>query len=132
MALKKGWKSFTNILPLFLFILLLMGTALAWLDGETVGRLIGAESGWMGLAITAVIGSITLIPAFVAYPMAGELLKAGAGYAQITMFITTLMMVGLVTLPLEKTLLGKAAYLRNVLGFFYALIASVIIGWLFV
>ncbi len=131
MALKKGWKSFETILPMFLLVLLLTGMALAWLDQATIARLVGAESGWWGLAITGVIGSITLIPAFAAYPMAGELLRAGAGHAPITMFITTLMIVGLVTLPLEKQFLGKTAYLRNGLGLLYSLVLALIMGWIF-
>jgi len=130
-ALKKGWKSFENILPLFLFILLLTGMLLTWLDEATISRLIGAESGWTGLLLTGIIGSITLIPAFVAYPMAGELLRAGAGYAQITMFITTLMMVGVVTLPLERKLFGRLAFLRNGLGLVYSLLAALAMGWIF-
>ena len=47
----------------------------------------------------AVIGCITLIPGFIAFPLAASLRDAGAGYAQIAIFISTLMMVGIATLP---------------------------------
>ena len=38
MALKKAWKSFENILPFILAILLLMGLILSVLDERTVSR----------------------------------------------------------------------------------------------
>ncbi len=128
-ALKKAWEAFENILPQFLSILLLIGFILAVLDESTISRLLGAESGIMGMAIAAVIGSITLVPGFIAFPLAASLLAAGAGYGQIAMFLTTLMMVGVVTIPLEITYFGKRlAIERNVLAFIYAVVASCILG----
>ena len=53
------------------------------------------------MVIAAVVGCITLIPGFVAFPLAASLVKAGAGYGQIAMFVSTLMMVGVATFPLE-------------------------------
>ena len=129
LALKKAWKSFEGILPQLLTIMLLVGIMLAILDEEVISKLLGSESGMVGMAIAAVIGSITLIPGFVAFPLAASLLKAGAGYAQITMFITTLMMVGIVTLPVETRYFGrKAAVRRNLLAFVYAVCISFVIG----
>ncbi len=128
-ALVKAWKSFENILPQFLAILVLIGLMLAVLDKELITRLLGAESGALGMAIAAVIGSVTLIPGFIAFPLAASLLSSGAGYGQTAMFLTTLMMVGIVTLPLEGTFFGKRlALMRNVLAFFYAVVSSVVLG----
>ena len=130
-ALKKAWKSFEGILPQFLTILIIVGLMLAVLDREFITGLLGAESGAAGMAIAAVAGSVTLIPGFIAFPLAASLLSSGAGYGQTAMFLTTLMMVGLVTLPLESTFLGKRlAALRNVLAFFYAVVSSIILGFL--
>ena len=130
-ALKKAWKSFEGILPQFLTILIIVGLMLAVLDREAITGLLGAESGAAGMAIAAVAGSVTLIPGFIAFPLAASLLSSGAGYGQTAMFLTTLMMVGLVTLPLESTFLGKRlAVLRNVLAFFYAVVSSIILGFL--
>ena len=131
LALKKAWKSFENILPQFLAILLLIGFILAVLDEATISKLLGKESGMVGMAIAAVIGSITLIPGFIAFPLAASLLAAGAGYGQIAMFLTTLMMVGIVTLPLEVTYFGKRlAVMRNALGLAYAVLASFLLGYI--
>jgi len=129
MALKKAWKAFENILPQFLSILLLIGMALAILSPEVISNLLGAKSGFLGLFIASMIGSITLIPGFIAFPLVAALLKNGAGYAQITVFVSTLMMVGFVTLPLEiKTFGKKAAILRNLTAFVFSYIAAFVIG----
>ena len=129
MALKKAWKAFENILPQFLSILILIGLALAILSPETITKLMGTGSGiWGGLA-AALIGSITLIPGFVAFPLAAALLKSGAGYMQIAAFVSTLMMVGIVTMPLEMKTFGKrATIIRNVAAFVFSLIAAFVIG----
>ena len=129
MALMKALKSFENILPQLLTVLLIIGVLLSVLDEQTISRFLGAQSGVVGLAIAAVIGSVTLIPGFVAFPLAASLLKAVAGYGQITMFVTTLMMVGVVTLPMEMKFFGrKLALRRNGLALVFAVCISLLIG----
>jgi uncharacterized membrane protein YraQ (UPF0718 family) len=132
-ALLKAWKSFENILPQFLIVLLLIGIMLAVVDEKIISKLLGKNSGFFGLLIAAVIGSVTLIPGFVAFPLAASLLSAGAGYGQITMFITTLMMVGVVTLPVESQFFSKKlAFKRNILALLYAVCISLVIGGIIV
>lgn len=129
LALKKAWKAFENILPQFLTILIIIGLALAILSPEVITNLLGTNSGILGVMAAAVIGSITLIPGFVAFPLAAALLKNGAGYMQIAAFVSTLMMVGIVTLPLEIKTFGKrAAILRNAAALVFSLIAAFVIG----
>ena len=129
MALKKALKSFENILPQFLSILVIIGLAFAILTPVTISRLLGTNSGVWGVLIASLIGSITLIPGFVAFPMAAALLKSGAGYMQIAAFVSTLMMVGIVTMPLEIKTFGKRATLvRNISAYAFSLIAALVIG----
>lgn len=129
MALKKAWKSFENIMPQMLGILMLIGLLLAILSPETISGLLGQESGALGIAIAAALGSITLIPGFVAFPLAAALVKAGAGITQIAVFISTLMMVGIVTLPLEMKYFGKRATLtRNILALVLSIAVALILG----
>ena len=129
MALKKAWKSFENILPQFLSILIIIGIMLAVLSPATISKLIGQQSGWIGMIVASIIGSITLIPGFVAFPLASALLKSGAGFMQIAVFISTLMMVGIVTIPMEIKYFGKkATILRNALAFIFSFIVAIVIG----
>lgn len=128
-ALKKAWKSFENILPQFLTILLIIGIMLSVLTPEQISRLLGQQSGWLGMLIAGIIGSITLIPGFVAFPLAAALLQNGAGYVQIAVFISTLMMVGMVTMPLEMKYFGKkAAIMRNGLAFVFSFVIAALMG----
>ncbi len=129
MALKKAWKSLENILPQFLSILIIIGLALTVLSPETITNLLGTSSGIWGVLGAAIIGSITLVPGFIAFPLAAALLKNGAGYMQIAAFISTLMMVGVVTLPLEIKTFGKrATIIRNISAFVFSLLAAFVIG----
>jgi uncharacterized membrane protein YraQ (UPF0718 family) len=129
MALKKAWKAFENILPQFLVVLLAVGLLLTVLNPTVISKLIGAESGWYGTVIAALIGAVTLIPAFVAFPTAAMVLQAGAGLMQIGAFVSSLMMVGVVTMPVEMKYFGKKlTILRNVLAFLFSFVVAIIIG----
>ena len=131
-SLKKAWRSCTGVLPLFFAILICMGFLLSFVDESVIRQVVGRESGMAGIALSGLLGSVTLIPAFAAYPAAAELLRVTGGYAQITMLITSLMMVGVVTLPLECRFFGvKAAAWRNVLSLLYAFALSVFMGMIF-
>lgn len=126
---KKAWKSFENILPELLVIMLLIGVLLAVVDHELISSLLGESSGWFGVILASIIGAITLIPGFVAFPTAALLLKGGAGYMQIAAFVSTLMMVGIVTLPVEVKYFGKKiSYTRNVLAFMFSFIVAIVVG----
>ena len=128
-AVKKALKSFENILPQFLSILVIIGLAFAILSPETITKLLGTNSGVWGVLAASLIGSITLIPGFIAFPLAAALLKTGAGYMQIAAFVSTLMMVGIVTLPMEIKTFGKRATLvRNISAYAFSLIAALVIG----
>ena len=128
-ALKKAVKAFENILPEFLVVITLVGFLLAFIEPEIIANVIGTDSGWLGVVIAAIVGSVTLIPGFVAFPTAALLLQGGAGYMQLGAFISTLMMVGIVTLPLEIKYFGvKLAIYRNLLAFLFSFLIAYIIG----
>ena len=58
LALKKAWKSFENILPQFLSILVMIGIMLAVLSPEVISGLIGEKSGWLGMLMASLVGSV--------------------------------------------------------------------------
>ena len=128
-ALKKAWKAFENILPQFLGVIILVGLLLSVFDAQFISKVIGSESGFLGLLASVAVGAITLIPGFVAFPTAAMLLENGAGYMQIGGFVSALMMVGIVTIPVEVTYFGKKMTLvRNVLALLFSFIVAIIIG----
>lgn len=128
-ALKKAWKSFENILPQFLGVIVVVGIILSIFNAEVISQIIGAESGWLGVVFSAVVGSITLIPGFVAFPTAALVLENGAGYMQIAAFVSTLMMVGVITFPVEVQYFGKRlTIIRNIFAFIFSFFVAFIIG----
>ncbi len=128
-ALMVARKAFLNILPEFSAILILIAVVLSLVSPQIIQHLIGGQSGASGMLITSIIGSITLIPGFIAFPLAKSLLDNGAGVTQIVVFISTLMMVGFVTAPLEIKYFGKRqTLLRNGMAFVYSFIVALIVG----
>ena len=129
MAMKKALKALSNILPQMLGVVILVGLLLAVMDTQTISAIIGSSSGWFGVAIASAIGAITLIPGIIAFPTAALLIAGGAGYMQIGAFISSLMMVGVVTLPVEFKYFGKKpAILRNVMAFVFSIGVAFVIG----
>lgn len=128
-ALMKAWKSFGKILPALLGIMILVGVLLAIFDADFITKIIGDESGWTGVFFSAVVGAITLIPGFIAFPTAAILLQNGAGYMQIGAFVSALMMVGVATAPMEAEYFGKRlTLLRNLMAFVFSFVVAFIIG----
>ena len=127
MALKKSVKALENIMPQFLSIILIIGITLALLSPNDINVLIGSQSGWIGTVTASIIGSVTLIPGFVAFPLTAALYENGAGLKQIAVFISTLMAVGIVTLPVEIRFFGrKVSIIRNTLAFIYCFIVALL------
>ena len=118
-----------NIVPQLLGILMLVGLVFSAFNAETISKVIGEDSGWMGVVVSAAVGSITLIPGFVAFPTAAMVLQNGAGYMQIAAFVSSLMMVGVMTASLEMEYFGKKmTIIRNVFGFLFSFVVAFVIG----
>lgn len=129
LALKKAWKAFEGILPQLFTVLFIIGITLSVLDPALISKILGGESGMLGMFIGGVIGSLTLIPSFVAFPLAATLMNNGAGTVQIAAFVSTLMMVGVVTIPLEAKTFGmKASILRNSFSFVLSFVVAILMG----
>ncbi|MDD4135365.1 MAG: permease [Eubacteriales bacterium] len=124
-----AWKALLKTAPAVLGMLGIVGLTLGLLPPETIQKLVGEEAGFAATLIASVIGAITLIPSLIAFPLAGSLLRSGATVMTISAFITTLVMVGVVTAPMEIRTLGrKFTLLRNELGFLSALVIAGIMG----
>ena len=124
-ALLKGWKSIENILPQFLGIILVVGITLAALRPEVITNIIGDNSGILGVILAAVLGSVVMMPTFVAFSTGDMLLKNGAGIAQVAALISTLTLIGIITIPLEAKYIGKRATIyRNILAFIFSIIVA--------
>lgn len=121
-AMKRTRGMMGNMLGDMIGIILFIGLMLTLIPPETIRSVLGSSNPYVSTAFAALAGSMTLIPAFVAFPLVGSLVDAGAGILPAVAFLTTLTMVGIVTLPLEKKEFGmKFALTRNLLSFGFAI-----------
>ena len=120
---------FRNMLLPFLNILILVSLLIYLVPPAVINRYMGPDSGVMGFAVAAVAGAVIFVPPFISYPIAAGLIEQGASYAIVATFMTTLIMVGILTLPLEIRYFGKrVAIMRNALNFVAAIIVGLIVG----
>jgi len=129
LSLKMSAKAFMRIIPAILTITLIIGLTLGFLTSGDISGFIGDQSGIGGILIIGAAGALLYIPALIAFPLGGSLLENGASVTAVAAFITTLTMVGTITLPIEIKELGKKmALLRNGLSFIVAIVIALIMG----
>jgi uncharacterized membrane protein YraQ (UPF0718 family) len=127
-GLKKGIKSFLKLMPVLLPLFLFIGILLAIVTPSFISSLLGEESGLLGYITGLLIGSITFMPPFVAYPLGVELLENGGAYPQVAGFLVTVMSVGLVYYSAESKYFNKkAAIYRNLISFLGAIIVIFVV-----
>lgn len=128
-AMKKSKGMMGNMMGEIVAIIFLIGLVLTFIPPETIKTILGSSNTVVSTFISAIVGSITLIPAFVAFPLVGSLVDVGASIVPAVAFLTTLTMVGIVTFPFEKKEFGtKFALTRNLLSFGFAIIIALVMG----
>ncbi len=124
-GIKKGAKQFINILPTLLSVIILISIVLYFVTDEVLMQYLGADAGIGAYFSAGMIGAVAILPGFIAYPLAAILVKSGVSLSVIAVFITTLKMVGFMTIPIEKRYFGlKVSLMRNVLSFVGALLVG--------
>lgn len=128
-SFKIAGKSFIKILPIVFIIIIIIGLLLGFVSPDQISKFVGEQSGLMGILLVGAVGAIMHIPSLLSFPLASSLLKNGASISAVAAFITTLTMIGTITLPLEIKELGrKIAFLRNGISFVIAIIIALIMG----
>jgi uncharacterized membrane protein YraQ (UPF0718 family) len=131
-ALKMALRRFTGILPVFVIMLVLVSIVLYLVPNEFIRSYLGVENKYLATFIASVIGSVIIMPGFIAFPLAGVLLTEGVPYMVLSAFTSTLMMVGVLSFPVERAYLGtKVTIVRNLICFFIALVIALITGIIF-
>ena len=128
-ALKIAFKKFSNILPAFLTMLIMISVVLYLFPQELILKYLGIGNKYFSTLFASLLGSITIMPGFVAFPLAGILRQEGIPYMVLSAFTTTLMMVGIITFPIEREYFGvKVTIIRNLVYFLIALIVAFVMG----
>lgn len=131
-AFKISLRKFLNISPRFLIMLIFVSIILFLVSEELIIRYLGTDNKITAVFLSSFLGSITIMPGFIAFPLAGILLSKGVAYMVLSAFTTTLMMVGVLSYPVEKAYLGaKVTILRNAISYLIALIIALVTGIFF-
>ena len=94
-----------------------------------IASFVGKQSVLLATVVAALFGTITLVPACIAFPLVGTMVGAGVGVVPSVAFLTTLTLVGVVTFPLVKKEFGvKFTAVRNGLSFLFAIVFALVMG----
>lgn len=128
-ALRVALRSGIGLAPTLLGMIIVIGLLLGFVPTTTIARVVGEGSGLVGVLTAGLFGAILHIPSLVAFPLGGSMMAAGASATVVAVFITTLTMVGFVTLPMEISVLGKRfALMRNGISLVAALLIGLLVG----
>lgn len=128
-ALKMAFNMGKGMVMSIFTIIFAIGLILTLLPPADIAAFVERQPTIIATVVSALLGTITLIPAFIAFPLAGTLVDAGVGIVPSVAFLTTLTMVGVVTFPLEKREFGaKFTAARNGLSFLFAIIIAIVMG----
>ena len=128
-AFKMAFGMGRGMIGSILSIVFLIGLVLTILPPQQIAGFVEKQNVLLATVVAAAFGTITLVPAFIAFPLVGTLVNAGVGIVPSVAFLTTLTMVGIVTFPLEKKEFGmKFALTRNGLSFLFAIIIALVMG----
>lgn len=131
-GIKKGIVQFFKILPTLLSVIIIISVVLFFISDDVLKEYLGKDAGVLAYISAAALGSVSLLPGFIAFPLAGILVKSGVSYSVIAVFITTLMMVGMLTIPIEARYFGlKTTIIRNTLSFLGALIVGTAMAFIY-
>ncbi len=121
-----------EILPLLFFAFLVAGMAQVLIPQELISRLVGSESGWRGIIIGAVAGSLAPGGPYVSLPIAAGLLKAGANVGTAVAFLAGWSLWSIPRVPMEVGILGwKFTVVRLLSTFVFPVLAGFVAQLLF-
>ena len=126
-GLQSAFKMTVQILPLLIFAFIIAGMIQVLLPQQLVSKWVGAESGFRGILIGTVFGSLTPGGPYTAMPIAAGLLQTGASIGTMVAFMTGWSLWAFTRLPIEIGLMGwKFTGIRLACTFIFPIIAGLI------
>ncbi|EGW41052.1 permease [Desulfosporosinus sp. OT] len=81
------WANTVDMLSVIPPIFILLGLLDVWVQRETMIKLMGEKSGFLGVFIAFFLGSASAGPLYAAFPVAGVLLQKGSKFTNVLIFI---------------------------------------------
>lgn len=118
-------RSFLNIIPMLLGVILLIGLFEQLVTPQMLNALFSGNI-VMDTLIGTIAGSISVGQPVAGYIIGGELLHSGVGFYAVAALIVSWVTIGIIQLPLEYSLFGRRfTVIRNALAFFFAIIVAI-------
>jgi uncharacterized membrane protein YraQ (UPF0718 family) len=131
-GLKAGVEILLQIIPLLIFAFIVAGMVQILLPTRLISRWVGTESGFRGILIGTIIGSVMPGGPFVSMPIAAALLRAGAGIGTMVAFMVGWSLLSVSRLPLEVGIMGgQFVAIRLICVFFMPIVAGLIANTFF-
>lgn len=105
-GLKKGMRMFYRLAPLLVLAFLLAGFIQVAVPPELIQEWIGSKSGFKGVFIGSIAGSLLAGGPYVSFPVISAINHSGAGTGATVSLITGWAVIGLGQLPFELTIMG--------------------------
>jgi len=127
-VIKSSWQIFLEMAWILPAVMLLIGLFTVWVPKETIVRLMGKTSGIGGIGLSLLLGALPTGPLYVAFPMAGALIKKGARVSNIIIFLSAWACIKIPQEMVELQFLGiKFMALRLGLTIIFVIIMGILI-----
>jgi uncharacterized membrane protein YraQ (UPF0718 family) len=105
-GLMAGGRTLWSVTPLLVAAFVVAGLTQTLVSRETIERWLGRSAGWRGILLACLGGALIPGGPYVYYPIAGALLKSGAGLGVLISFVVAKNLWSISRLPYEIALLG--------------------------
>lgn len=128
-ALSSAVRGLKDLAPRILLVIGLIGVYLAFVPPQAVVRFFGSDASLLAALGLGGVGAVAVMPAPVAYPLAGMLKDSGVHLVGIAAFVSALTMVGFLSSPIEADIFGWPMVLvRNAFNLAGVLLVALLIG----
>lgn len=111
-----------EVMAIFPPVLVLMGLADVWIPRAKIKKYLGEGAGITGILISMFLGTLPTGPMFIAFPIAGEMMRKGARISNVVVFLGAWASLKMPQIGVEIQFLGLEFSIYRVLLTFVAVI----------
>lgn len=124
-GLKSFKKTVVGLLPSIIVLIFLISMIAALINPQLIVGNINPSSGLSGVVYAFFFGIFLFIPSYIAIPLAANLHNNGAGIAQLSTLIGSLMGIGIIYIPIEIKYFNKKFVIIHLLT---AIVMALVVG----
>jgi uncharacterized membrane protein YraQ (UPF0718 family) len=128
MVIARSWEIFAEMILILPTVMILMGLFTVWVPNEMVVKYLGKTAGIKGIFLAIIFGALPTGPLYVAFPMAGALIRKGARVSNIIVFLSAWACIKIPQEMVELQFLGaKFTAVRLVLTIIFVIVMGLFI-----